>query len=395
MRTDPEFAAVVLHPRPPSRVKVADGQPEVGGAVEHLHGQFADHADAFGLLPGAVDFVDLAVHRRVREAGRVPSLPGLEALAQGGGGIDVAAAHQVAGTVVQGGHQRQKGGVLHGLNEQPHPHLGQVVLQERHEVHVGGTAGADLDLHCEAVRVARLGEQLAGLGRVVAEQLLHRGGHFLQRLVVGAVVGMLGIGHQLGVAAVELLNDLPLVHGQVQGAPHPHVVERLAVHAQGHELTRGGQPAAPLQLRRRLLQVVHGNPPSHLQDVQLAGAQRRQPGRLVLDDAVGHVIDERNGVVLGANALPIPVVGVLDVALGVAAHVSGELERAGAGDVAPVPAIDGAKLPGNDGGVVAVAEAVGPLRIELAEVEHHRVVAARLQALDVVKVRGDAARTGA
>ena len=47
-----------------------------------------------------------------------------------------------------------------------------------------------------------------------------------------------------------------------------------------------------LQLRRALLQLLDVLPANRLEDVELAGAQRGDEGRLVLDGAIDDLVDE-------------------------------------------------------------------------------------------------------
>ena len=139
--------------------------------------------------------------------------------------------------------------------------------------------------------------------------------------------------------------------------------------------------------------MVDGDPADVLQDVQLARANGRQVGRLVLDRAVREFVDEGDLVALPPDRRPVPVGRPADVGLGVAGNETLQREGPGAGDVPPVLGVDIAEFPGHDPREVAVAEAVVPLGVELAELEDHRVVVPRHDAIDVVEVGRDRLRT--
>ena len=141
-----------------------------------------------------------------------------------------------------------------------------------------------------------------------------------------------------------------------------------------------------LQLRRALLQRIDVLPADRLEDVELAGAQRGDPGRLVLDGAIDDLVDERQLVLLAADLLAAPVERVLGVGVGVAGDVVGELEGAGADRVLPVGGAGVDHLLGVDRRVVAPAEAVVPLGVEVLHVEDDRVLVRRLDLRDVVEV---------
>ena len=300
--------------------------------------------------------------------------------------VGMAIVHEVAGTVVFRRHHRQERRVLERLDLHADPHLGEVGVEQRDQVHVARAAGAHLHLEAEPIDVTGFGEQRAGLVGVMSEEFLDGLGHLLEGLVVVAEARVLGVGHEFGMAAVEQVDDLLLVHGHVQRAPDADVVERRLVHAHGDEVAGGGEPARPLEFGRRLLQVVHGNPADRFEDVDLGGANGREVGRLVLDDAVFHAVHEGHRVVAPADAFAVPVVGVPGVGVRIALDVPGQFERPGADHGAPVLAVHRVDLARHDERVVAVAEAVGPLGIELVEAEHDGVVVARLDGVEVVPV---------
>ena len=146
------------------------------------------------------------------------------------------------------------------------------------------------------------------------------------------------------------------------------------------------QPAVPLQLRRALLQRVDVLPADRLQHVELAGAQRRDVGRLVLDRAIGDLVDERQLVFGVADLLLVPVVGVLDVDVGVAGDELAQRVGAGAVDVLPVVGAGVGHFLGMDRRVVAPAEAVIPFGEVVLHVEDDGVAVGGLDAIDVVEV---------
>ena len=158
------------------------------------------------------------------------------------------------------------------------------------------------------------------------------------------------------------------------------------------EGARHVEPARPLELRRALLQLLDVLPANRLEHVELAGAQRGDEGRLVLDGAIDELVDERQLVFAAVDLLLVPVVGVLDVGVGVALHEVGQHERPGAVDVLPVggPGVD--HLLGIDAREVAVAEAVVPLGEVVLEGEDDGVLVGRLDLVDVVEVALDLAR---
>ena len=200
---------------------------------------------------------------------------------------------------------------------------------------------------------------------------------------------MLRIGEQLGVAAVIGLHDLLLVHRHVQRAAHADVVERLGVDPHGEELAAHAQPARPFELRRRLLEVVRRAPADVLQQVELGGAQRGQVGRLVLDRAIDDLVEERQLVLDAVDLLLVPVDRVLGVGVGAALDEIAQHERAGAVHVLPVGGARVGDFLRGDGRVVAPAEAVVPFGVEVLEGEDDRVLAGRLDLLDMVEVARD------
>ena len=147
-----------------------------------------------------------------------------------------------------------------------------------------------------------------------------------------------------------------------------------------------------LQLRHALLQHVRVLPADDFENVELAGAQRRDLRRLVLQDAVGELVDERQLEFGFAELFPSPVDRVLHIGLRVAGQVFRDHERSGAVDVLPVVAARVHHLLREDRGVIAPGEAVIPLGVELLEMEDHRIAVRRLDAFDVIEILGDLAR---
>ncbi len=301
----------------------------------------------------------------------------------------MAVVHHVAGRIGLGRHRRQEGAVLHRLDLDAHAYLFEIGGDQRQQLHMVRAAGADLHLEGKSLWIAGLGEQLARLVGVVGEQLLDVVRHRAERLVVAAVVGMLRIGEQLRIAAVVLLDDLLLVDRHVQRAPDPDVVERLGIDAHRQILAGVRQPARPLQLRGAALELVDRGPAQPLHDVDLAGAQHRVARGLVLDRAQHHLVDEGQLVVLVADALAVPVLRVLRVGARIALHELRQRERARAVDVLPVGGAGGGDFLGHDPRVVAPAEAVVPLGVELLEAEQHGVLVARLDLADVIEIGRD------
>ncbi len=304
----------------------------------------------------------------------------------------MAVGHHVAGRIGPRRHRGQECAVLHRLDLDAHIDLFQVRGNQRQQLHMVRRAGAYLHLELEALGVAGLGQQLAGLVGVVGEELLHVLRHGAERLEVALVVRVLRIGKQLRVAAVVLLDDLLLVDRHVERAAHADIVEGLGVHAHGQVLPGEGQPARPLQLRRALLQLFHRGPAYAFHDVELARAQHGVARGFVLDGAQHHLVDEGQLEILAAHLLGIPVQGVARIGAGVALHELGQLERAAAIDVLPVAGAGAGHLLRHDAGVVAPAEAVVPLGVVLAEAEQHRMLVLRLHLGQVVEIGGDLLR---
>ena len=246
--------------------------------------------------------------------------------------------------------------------------------------------GAKLHRDGEAIRIPSLGKQLARFLRVVGEQLLDRSGHLFEGLIVVAPIRMLRIRHQLGMTTIEKLDDLGLIHRQVHRAAHSQVIERFLIDAQHDELAGRGKPSIPFQFRRRLLQMIDRDPAHGFENVELAGPQSGQIGRFILDDSVRNVVDEWNVVGDPVDFFLIPINGVLAITLGIAVDVAGQLKRTRTGDVAPVLRVDVGKFPRTDTRVVAVAEPISPLGIELVEMKDHRVIVASLEPFDMIEI---------
>ena len=307
----------------------------------------------------------------------------------------MAVVHEIAGGVGLGRHGRQERGIFHRLDFQLHAYRLEVGGDQRQQVHVIGIAGADLDLEAESLGDTRFGQQLLRLVGIVGEELFHRVGHGLEGLVVAQIVGMLRIGEQFCVAAVVGLDDLLLVDRHVEGAADADVVERLGVDAHGQELPAHAEPARPLELRRRLLEIVGCAPADVLQQVELGGPQCRQVGRLVLDGAEDQLVEERKLVFLAADLDLVPVDRILAVGVGAALDEVAQHERAGAVHVLPVGGAGVGHLLGGDGRVVAPAEAVIPFGVEVLEGEDDGVLVRRLDLLDMIEVARDLLGAGA
>ena len=147
---------------------------------------------------------------------------------------------------------------------------------------------------------------------------------------------MLRVGEQLGVAAIIFLDDFLLVDGEVERAADADVVERLGVDAHSQKCAAHAEPFRPLQLWGALFQFVDRRPADAFENVELAGSQRGQECRLILDGAINHLVDERQLVLAAADLLLVPVDRVPRIGVGVALHEVGQHEWPGAVAVLPV-----------------------------------------------------------
>ena len=391
LRAGAQLATVVLDPWPPGGVAVLGGQPDVRCLLEDLAGHQLGLDLAHPLIRLGIDLGHLLVELGVAVLRRVPVLALQEVLAQRSRRVGRAGEHEVARRVGLGAHRRHEGRVLQHLDLHLHAHLGQVGRHHGQQVVVGRRRGG-LGLEGEPVGVTGLRQQGFGLGRVVDEQLLHRVGHHLQRLVVANPGGVHREAQQLGIAAPISLDDLGLVDCHVQRPPHADVVERLGVRAHGHEHAAHRQVLAPLQFGHLLLERLGVAPADGFEHIDLAGAQGGGHGGLVLDVAVGDAVGERQLVLLAGDGLGIPVAGVLledeRVALDVVVHQEG----AGAVGVFPVLRAGGHHLLGHDGRVVAPAEPVVVLGVVALVGEDDGVLAGGLDFVNVIEVAGDLLR---
>src|SRR5215831_4716884 len=278
-----QLAVVVFHPRPPRRVKVWRGQPNVGRLVDDLARHLLEHGLTLRFVALGIDVVHLLIERRIGPTRRVPLLPGGEALADGRCRVGMAVGHEVPRCHLARGHCRQECRIFHGLNLDLYADLLQIGGHQRQQVHVVGTAGAHLHLEAEAIAQSGLGQQLLCAVGIVLIELLYARRHGLERLVVALVIGVHGIGEELGVAVVVGGNDLLLVDRHVERSAHADIIERLLIDLECQESPGHVEPARPLQTWRAPLELVHVLPAHALEDIELGRAQRRDEGGFVLD----------------------------------------------------------------------------------------------------------------
>src|SRR5215218_9152255 len=79
-----EFAAIVLHPRPPRSVDVGRRQPDVGRLVEDFPRHLLQHGLTLGFILLLIDHIHLLVVFGIVPLGWIPDLAADEALADGG-----------------------------------------------------------------------------------------------------------------------------------------------------------------------------------------------------------------------------------------------------------------------------------------------------------------------
>ena len=125
-----------------------------------------------------------------------------------------------------------------------------------------------------------------------------------------------------------------------------------------------------------------------LEDVELSGAQRGEEGRLILDGAIDHLVDERQLVFGAADLFLVPVIRVLRIGVGIALHEVGQHERSGAVAVLPVGGAGIRHFLGIDRGVVAPAEAIIPFGVERVEVEHDGIAVGGFDLVDIAEIAG-------
>jgi len=185
-------------------------------------------------------------------------------------------------------------------------------------------------------------------------------------------------------AVVKGLDDFVLVDRHIERAADANVVERLGVRAHDERIAVDVGPLIVFDLRRGLLQVLYALPADRFEDVELAGLEGGEAGRVVLDDAIGNGIDQRQLYLVAVDGVAVPVFLVLRVDLRIARHVTGNHERAAAGGVLPVAGAGIGHFLRHDRGVVAVAEAIFPVGEVTLEMEGNGVAVERDDLLDVV-----------
>ena len=72
---------------------------------------------------------------------------------------------------------------------------------------------------------------------------------------VRAIVGVLWVGENLGIAPEKTLCDFLLIHRNIERSAYPYIVERFGVGAHGDVTATMLQPARPLELRCVLFEL--------------------------------------------------------------------------------------------------------------------------------------------